>query len=139
MSMEIDYGKPRPRHTSDGHLQHALRIPIFQFKRKVSHNRSVSPTDHARSQYGTFFLRRGSERIGPRFCSIRQWIGSDLEMNYLASGSLSSFTMERCTRAPGCPESLPFPACCRVVDPSVHALGIKSQRVRDAHDDELSI
>src|SRR5262247_1405948 len=75
--------------------------------------------------------------IGTR--SPREWVGAELELDDLACRPFAAFDVEGCTGGVRGPQPLAFPAGARVVDPSVHPLGVEAHRVGDPQDDELAV
>src|SRR5215470_11062522 len=75
--------------------------------------------------------------IGTR--SPREWVGAELELDDLARRPLAAFDMEGCSGGVGRPQPLAFPAGVRVVDPSVHPLGVEAHRIGDTQDHELAV
>src|SRR5687768_9419332 len=69
----------------------------------------------------------------------RQWIRPELEMIHLARGPLAAFHMEGGTSADGGPETTPLPAAARIIDATVHPLGVETHRIRDTQYDPLSV
>src|SRR4029450_7104573 len=71
--------------------------------------------------------------------SPRQRIGPDLELYHLRQRALAALDVERRALAVGRPDATALPARVRIVDASVHSLGVEAERVGDAHVDPLAI
>src|SRR5207247_605348 len=74
-----------------------------------------------------------------RHSLLRQRIRPQLEVHCERLLALSAFAQPGRTIAAGGPQSTTFPAGIRVVDAAVESLCVKTQRVRNAKDDHLSI
>src|SRR2546425_5578663 len=71
--------------------------------------------------------------------SLRERIGAQLELHDLARRPFAAFDVERCPGAVGRPQPLALPASIRIVDASVHPLGVEAHRIGDAKVDELPV
>src|SRR5260370_14863312 len=116
---------------------------------------SLSPTlgrhylhDHAeRRSYGfERHLRRGNSR-GDHSCglhardavrSVRERIGTKLELYSLACHALAAFHVPACAGRIRGPEPFAFPASLRIIDSAIQALGEEAHRIRHAEDYEFS-
>src|SRR4051812_2739351 len=70
---------------------------------------------------------------------LRQSVRPDLELDDLARRPFAAFHVERSTGADRGPQTLPLPAAVRVVDATIHPLGVEAERVRHAQDDPFAI
>src|SRR5436190_789318 len=70
---------------------------------------------------------------------LRQWIRPQLEVYCERLLALAAFAQPWRAIAAGRPQAAAFPAGVRVVDASIEALCIKTQRVRNTKDDHLSV
>src|SRR5215469_18056157 len=70
---------------------------------------------------------------------IRKRIRPDLEMHDFAGCSFAGFAMKRSASAPGRPDSFTFPTGIWIVDTPVHSLSEEAKRIRNTHDDELTV
>src|SRR5215510_1570228 len=71
--------------------------------------------------------------------SLREWIGTKLELDDLRLRSFATFYMKRRAGACGCPEAFALPAGFGIVDPTVHPLSIEAQWIGHAQVDEFSV
>src|SRR2546429_1656582 len=69
----------------------------------------------------------------------RERIGTELEPDDLARRPLPAFDMERRSRGVGREQALALPARVRIVDASVHPLGVEAHRIGDAQIDERAV
>src|SRR5215212_3352877 len=70
---------------------------------------------------------------------LRQGIGAYLDVNRARLRTFAAFHQPRCAIAARAPQPTALPAGVRIIDPAIHALGEKAERVRDAHHHHLSV
>src|SRR4029434_7538640 len=71
--------------------------------------------------------------------SPRQRIRPDLELHHFRQRALAALDVERRALTVGRPDATALPARVRIVDASVHSLGVEAERVGYAHVDPLAI
>src|SRR5271154_903291 len=72
-------------------------------------------------------------------CSVGEWIGANLKVDYFRVCPFSRLAMERCARTPRGPDSLSLPGRLRIVEAPIHPLGEEADGIGHAQDDELSV
>src|SRR6266571_5771597 len=71
--------------------------------------------------------------------SVREWIRTNLDLVDLRPVLRAALVVEHGARARHRPQTFAFPAGARVVDASVHELGVEAQRIRHAQVDHLAV
>src|SRR5207247_9517807 len=76
--------------------------------------------------------RTARRRTAAPSASPSERIGTELELHDLARGPFAPFDVEGRSGAVGRPQSLALPASIRIVDASVHPLGVEAHGIRHA-------